>query len=199
MRGAGSDQEHNPSAHECPQCSCAVRTSPRARPSRPPGTPGAPPDRARGAVVVCRGHHLSSQKVICLKRHGFLKETVRDFKEEFGELFPVQLVSIPPRFAVTTNKTVEDRPILTTFRYKQVNIFNSAFQIMRHEILLEILRCTVQVSGGTQRGSPRARRPPTRSRRGKMLAIDSGRRRARFFRRCSSWDQFARLIPDSRV
>ena len=41
--------------------------------------------------------------------------------------------------------------------------------------------------------------PPTCSRRGKVLAIDSGRRRARFWRRGSSWGQFAAIsVPDSR-
>ena len=80
------------------------------------------------------------------------------------------MVSIPPRFAVITNNTVEDRPILTTFRYKQANTINSVFQlmwhekkVMWHEILLEIVRFAVQLKGGTQRDSPRARRPPTRS------------------------------------
>ena len=84
----------------------------------------------------------------------FLKKNVRDFKEEFGTLFPVQLVSIPSQFAVITNSTVEDRPILTTFRYKQANTINSVFQlmwhekkVMWHEILLEIVRFTVQPKG----------------------------------------------------
>ena len=40
---------------------------------------------------------------------------------------------------------VGDRQILTSFRYKQANTFNSAFQMMWHEILLESLRCAVQV------------------------------------------------------
>ena len=91
-----------------------------------------------------------------MKRHGsFWKKNVRDFKEEFGTLFPVRLVSIPPRFAVITNNTVEDRPILTTFRYKQANTINSVFQlmwhekkVMWHEILLEIdsSRCNSRVA-----------------------------------------------------
>ena len=40
---------------------------------------------------------------------------------------------------------VGDRQILTSFRYKQANTFNSAFRMMWHEILLESLRCAVQV------------------------------------------------------
>ena len=55
-----------------PPCSCAVRTHPRAPPSRP-GARGAPPDRARGALVVCERppFSISEENRQPRKRNGF--------------------------------------------------------------------------------------------------------------------------------
>ena len=144
------EKVYKPAASASEGGKTAIKTTTRARASAPhaparsghaPGqaqaalSPGGRLPTAPGAHWWCvRGHHLASQKIGSLKCHGvFLKKNVRDFKEEFGTLFPVRLVSIPPRFAVITNNTVEDRPILTTFRYKQANTINSVFQLMWHE------------------------------------------------------------------
>ena len=107
----------------------AIKTTTRAHASAPraPARSGHTPGHARAALApggrlptapgahfwCVRGHHLASQKAICLKRHGliFFETNARGFKEEFGALFPVRLVSIPPRFAVITNSKVGDRPL----------------------------------------------------------------------------------------
>ena len=116
--------------------------------------------------------------------------------------FVLPLFTEPPQLAATAALLLI--PAMAAFRYKQASKINSFFQprepssivegslvpadvarkkVMWHEILQKSYGSRCNWKGGTQRDSPRARRPPTRSRRGKMLAIDRGRRRARVCRR----------------
>ena len=95
-----------------------ARAPPVRAPARSGHTPGhpraalAPGGRhptAPGAHWWCvRGHHLASQKTGRLLENlqSSGGKNVRGFKEEFGMLFPVQLVSVPSQFAVITNTTV---------------------------------------------------------------------------------------------